>query len=92
MQTTGFFEAGDALRNVIHDLRLPLFAIVGARNWLTPGSTDSAKMFAEPILSAWRVSYTVIDDCEHKDRLASHYQVCKTAGVAGIVLLAEGAG
>ena len=92
MQTTGLFESGDALRNVIHDLQLPLLAIVGARNWLIGGSTDSAKRFAEPILNSWQVSYLIIEDSEHKDRLAGHYQTCQAAGVAGIVLLAEGAG
>ncbi|MAD79296.1 MAG: hypothetical protein CMJ50_00420 [Planctomycetaceae bacterium] len=34
MQTTGLFESGDALRNVLFDLGLPLLAVVGARNWL----------------------------------------------------------
>src|SRR5262245_47386202 len=27
IQCTGFFEAGDALRNFVHDLKLPLFQI-----------------------------------------------------------------
>src|ERR1700682_5258954 len=33
IQCTGLFEAGDALRNVIHDLRLPLFLIIGVRGY-----------------------------------------------------------
>src|SRR6476660_7438982 len=33
MQCTGFFEAGDAVRNVVHDLKLPLKMIVGVRSW-----------------------------------------------------------
>src|SRR5215212_1395084 len=32
MQCTGFFEAGDAVRNVVHDLKLPLKMVVGVRN------------------------------------------------------------
>ena len=29
IQCTGLFEAGDALRNAVHDMKLPLFLIVG---------------------------------------------------------------
>src|SRR4051794_10084075 len=34
MQCTGLFEAGDALRNFVHDLRLPLFFLIGVRSLL----------------------------------------------------------
>src|SRR5262249_39437386 len=34
LQCTGLFEAGDALRNIVHDLRLPLFLVVGVRSLL----------------------------------------------------------
>src|SRR5580704_9908452 len=56
MQCTGFFEAGDALRNFIHDLRLPLFLVVGVRSYNAhrQGSTaDTCPVFTEPILQAW---------------------------------------
>src|SRR5262245_30383411 len=33
MQCTGFFEAGDAFRNFVHDLKLPLFFVVGVRGY-----------------------------------------------------------
>ncbi|MEO2031367.1 MAG: hypothetical protein ABGZ35_04725 [Planctomycetaceae bacterium] len=33
MQTTGLFESGDALRNVLFDLRVPLFALIGYRSY-----------------------------------------------------------
>src|SRR5580658_458012 len=32
IQCTGFFEAGDAVRNVAHDLKLPLKLILGVRS------------------------------------------------------------
>src|SRR5688500_15346622 len=34
IQCTGLFEAGDALRNVVYDLGLPLFLVVGVRSML----------------------------------------------------------
>src|SRR5438874_11420892 len=58
IQCTGLFEAGDALRNVVHDLKLPLFLIVGVRSWyaLHEGkSSYSCPVFTEPILQACRI-------------------------------------
>ena len=34
IQCTGLFDAGDALRNVLHDMGLPLLVFVGVRNLL----------------------------------------------------------
>ncbi len=97
MQTTGLFESGDALRNVLFDLGLPLLAVVGARNWLAadptaPISKDTARKFAQPILQAWGVNCTIIESSEHKPRLADHFRACRSSAEAGIVLLAEGPG
>ncbi len=90
MQTTGLFESGDAMRNVVFDLRLPLFAIVGHRSYLVEGSPDTARKFAEPILAAWGIDHVLIGCADDKPRLAEHYHVCAAAGKAGIVLIAEG--
>jgi len=89
LQTTGLFESGDALRNVAHDLQLPVFAIVGARNWLNPASKDSAKRFAEPVLGAWDIDYVVIQSEQERPRLGEHYRHCQADNKPGIVLLAE---
>jgi sulfopyruvate decarboxylase TPP-binding subunit len=92
MQTTGLFESGDALRNTLFDLGLPLLAVIGARNWLVEDSPDTAKQFAAPILKAWGVDYTVIESPEQASRLADHFRACQSAGQAGIAVLAEGPG
>ena len=92
MQTTGFFESGDAMRNVVIDLRLPLFAILGVRNWLIPQSRDSAKLYAEPIAEAWNLNPLWIAQDNDKPKLADHYRDCRRTGQAGFVLLAEGKG
>src|SRR5947208_15787848 len=58
MQCTGFFEAGDAFRNFVHDLQLPLFFVIGVRSFYAhqQGATaDSCPVFTEPILHAWQV-------------------------------------
>src|SRR6266404_1344635 len=53
VQCTGLFEAGDALRNVLHDMKLPLFFVVGVRNWYThqQGATaDTCPVYTERIM------------------------------------------
>ncbi len=92
MQTTGLFESGDALRNVLFDLRLPIVALIGGRNLLVENSGDSAKRFTEPILKAWGVDYRLIARPEEKPALADFIQSCLTAKKPGFVLLAEGSG
>jgi sulfopyruvate decarboxylase TPP-binding subunit len=65
VQCTGLFEAGDALRNVVHDLGLPLKLIVGVRSYrafLKGATADNCPAFTEPILKAWRVPYAVLAD------------------------------
>src|SRR5262245_47795404 len=51
IQCTGLFEAGDALRNVVHDLQLPLLLLVGVRSYRSfqaGKSNDNCPKFTEP--------------------------------------------
>lgn len=92
MQTTGLFESGDAMRNVLVDLQIPLFAIIGVRNWLIAESSDSARRFAEPIVRAWDLHHVWIAEESDKPRLCEHYETCRRTNRAGVVLMAEGKG
>ena len=92
VQCTGLFEAGDALRNVIHDLKLPLFLIVGIRSYYAhrQGKTaDSCPVFAEPILRTWQVPYVVLDERSTAADLAAAYRQAQAENRAGAVCLAE---
>ena len=92
IQCTGLFEAGDALRNVVHDLKLPLFLIVGVRNWYAhqEGKTgDSCPVFTEPILQAWRLPYTLFDRRHGPADLAQAYRQAQAERRAAAVLIAE---
>ena len=92
IQCTGLFEAGDALRNVVHDLKLPLFLIVGVRNWyaLQEGKTgDSCPVFTEPILQAWRIPYALLDREHGAADLAMEYREAQAEHRAAAVLIAE---
>ncbi len=90
MQTTGLFESGDALRNVLFDMELPILSLIGARSWLVPGSKDSAFRFAEPILKAWGIDYRLIARPEDKPLLAEYFAERLKTGRAGAVVVAEG--
>jgi sulfopyruvate decarboxylase subunit alpha len=90
IQCTGLFESGDSLRNALYDYGLPLFAIVGYRSALNPGSTDSARTFTEPNLKSWGIDYRLIDRPERLSELAAHYAACREARRPGVVLIAEG--
>ncbi len=89
MQTTGLFESGDALRNILYDLDLPIICIIGARNWLNEQSRDSSKTYTEPVLDAWGLEFRLIASDEDKPQLHDFLQSCLTEGRSGAILLAE---
>ncbi len=92
IQCTGLFEAGDALRNIIHDLKLPLFLVVGLRSYHAHrrGATrDSCPVFAEPIMRAWQIPYVLLDERHTAADLAAAYRQAQAENRAGAVLLAE---
>ena len=91
IQCTGLFDSGDALRNFIHDLGLPLFALIGYRSYLTAArTTDTAATYTEPILNAWNIDYRLIERPDQLPLFGEHFRRCRDAGQAGAVLLAEG--
>ncbi len=92
LQCTGLFEAGDSLRNFVHDLRLPLFFLIGVRSWRQhqKGATsDTCPQFVLPILDAWRLSYTWLDEHHTPADLAKCYRRAQAEGRAAAVLLPE---
>ena len=92
MQCTGLFESGDALRNVLHDWKLPIPSIIGYRSYLSqetlPG--DTCLVFTEPILDAWRLDYRLISRPEQFDVMAAHLAGWRDAERPRVILVAEG--
>jgi sulfopyruvate decarboxylase TPP-binding subunit len=91
IQCTGLFEAGDALRNVVHDLGLPLKLIVGVRSYrafAAGKTTDNCPAFTEPILQAWRVPYTLLAEPDEAG-FADGVRELSTANGSRVLLLAE---
>ena len=93
IQCTGFFESGDAMRNIVHDYKLPIYGLVGYRSYLNASSLpgDTCLKFTEPVLEAWALNTVFIDSEEKKPKLAEHYRACVENNVPGIALMAEGA-
>lgn len=92
IQCTGLFEAGDALRNLIHDLRLPLFLLIGLRGFYAhkQGKTaDTCPVFTEPILKAWQLPYVLFERHHTPNDLAAEYQKAAAEQRPGAVLWAE---
>jgi sulfopyruvate decarboxylase TPP-binding subunit len=70
IQCTGFFEAGDAARNVVHDLKLPLKLLVGVRSWRakqTGTTADNCPTYAEPLVKAWDLPFEWFDPFTNAD-------------------------
>ncbi len=92
IQCTGLFESGDALRNVLHDWKLPIMAIIGYRSFLSqetlPG--DTCLTFTEPILDAWKLDWRLITRDSQLDEMRGHLDACRRAQKPGVVLVAEG--
>lgn len=92
IQCTGLFEAGDSLRNVVHDLKLPLFFLIGLRAYHAyqrKATADTCPLFAEPILRAWQIPYVLLDGDNMAADLVNAYRAAQTANRAGAAFLAE---
>jgi sulfopyruvate decarboxylase subunit alpha len=92
IQCTGLFESGDALRNMVHDWRMPIYSMVGYRSYLNqdnlPG--DTCLVFTEPILAAWKLDVCFVKKPDQLEEIGRHIVACREGSRAGVTLLAEG--
>ena len=92
IQCTGLFESGDALRNALHDWKLPIPSVIGYRSFLDqdllPG--DTCLVFTERVLEAWRIDYRLITEPGQFEQMAQHLEDSVAAGRPAAALIAEG--
>jgi sulfopyruvate decarboxylase TPP-binding subunit len=92
IQCTGLFESGDAIRNALHDWKLPILSMIGYRSYLNqdnlPG--DTCLVFTEPTLDAWRIPYRLITRRDQMPEIEAHYRAANVSGAPGSVVIAEG--
>ena len=93
MQCTGFFEAGDAVRNVVYDMKLPLKLIVGVRSLRASRAgktTDNCPHFAERLVAAWELPQSEFDPATATtEQLATALRGLAEATGAGVILWVE---
>jgi sulfopyruvate decarboxylase TPP-binding subunit len=62
IQNTGLMESGDSIRGWLLGLDIPVVIIVGMRGWTRHGvTTDTAAVYAEPFLNAFRINYYMVE-------------------------------
>jgi sulfopyruvate decarboxylase subunit alpha len=92
IQCTGLFESGDALRNILHDWKLPIPSVIGYRSYLSqetlPG--DTCLVFTEPILRAWEIDYRLITKPDQFPLMVEHLGRHRSASRPVALLIAEG--
>ena len=92
IQCTGLFESGDAIRNALHDWKLPILSMIGYRSYLNqdnlPG--DTSLVFTEPTLDAWRIPYRLITRREQMGEIEEHLRSSLDTCVPGSIVIAEG--
>ena len=91
-QCTGLFEAGDSLRNFIHDLKLPLPFIIGMRSYTAHKagrSVDTCPVFTLPILKTWQLPHTLLEPDYTAQQLEQELKQILASGRAGAVVIGE---
>ena len=74
IQSTGFYESGDAVRGLALDVGLPLLIFIGYRGFKREGPiVDSAATYLEPVLGAWGIDYHLIETDEDVTRIPKAY-------------------
>jgi sulfopyruvate decarboxylase TPP-binding subunit len=92
IQCTGLFEAGDALRNILFDLGIPLPLLVGVRShraWTAGRSTDTCPRFTEPILAAWGLPLDWLAPDQAAQQLGASLKKVRDERQARAILLPE---
>jgi sulfopyruvate decarboxylase TPP-binding subunit len=92
LQCTGLFDAGDALRNVLHDMALPLPVFVGVRNLLAHRrgqTTDTCPKFTGPIVAAWGLPRFEIHEGQPKASLWAALKLYESSKQALVILYPE---
>jgi len=91
-QNTGLYEAGDSVRTVALELRLPLLMIISYLGWRRDSPiTDSSGMLLEPTLNAWGIKYYLVQSDEDVEKISiGDKQAQETNKPVAILIATEG--
>lgn len=75
IQNTGLMESGDSIRGWLLGLNVPVVLMVGLRGWTRHGVTqDTAAVFTEPFLNAFRISYYLVESDADASRISVAFE------------------
>ncbi|MGE0605856.1 MAG: thiamine pyrophosphate-binding protein [Pirellulales bacterium] len=91
IQSTGFFESGDSLRSVAHEMDVPLDLLIGHRGHsgkLNAGYPDTAPLYLPPLLQAWNIPTVELKESEDFEELTVLLKegAARTRGVRAILI------
>ena len=88
IQSTGFYESGDAVRGLALDVGLPLLIFIGYRGFKREGPiVDSAATYLEPVLEAWGMEYHLVETDEDVGRISVAYAETQEQSKPAAVLI-----
>ena len=87
IQSTGFYESGDAVRGLALDVKLPLLLLIGYRGWKREGPiVDSAATFLEPVLDAWGINRYLVETDDDVPKISQAYREAQEKSMPVAVL------
>ncbi len=93
IQNTGLLEAGDALRGTAWNMRIPQVILLCYRGFKSlngeMGRRDSAALFTEPTLEAWKIPYEIMCHDQDLAKLHGAFAKAQLASKPAALILAE---
>ena len=90
IQNTGMMESGDSIRGMALDAGFPLLMVVGYRGWTRKGNTpDSAAVYTEPFLNAFRLNYYLVEHDEDGPRITEAFEETRRTKRPVVVLIGD---
>jgi sulfopyruvate decarboxylase subunit alpha len=90
IQNTGMMESGDSIRGMALDTGFPLVFVVGYRGWTRHGVvTDSAALYTEPFLHAFRINYYMVEQNDDGPRISLAFEEARATKRPVAVLIGD---
>ena len=90
IQNTGLMESGDSIRGWLKSLKIPAPMIVGFRGYTRHGVTkDTAAIFTEPFLNAFRIDYYLVESDRDADRISAVFEEAEKQMGPVVALIAD---
>jgi sulfopyruvate decarboxylase TPP-binding subunit len=94
IQNTGLMNAVDALRGIPIRMKQPMLLLVGYRGYRrmlqNPEKADSATLYTEPLLQAFKVPYYLVRNPHDTRQISAAYEEAqRTCGPVAVLISQE---